>query len=404
MLNFMTSASAIVSVVTENNDLGNSRGGDELIAGDDYRRTADSHRRLLSAFTLVELLVVIAIIGVLIALLLPAVQAAREAARRMQCTNKVKQITLALHNYHDVQGALPCLAWGTPKNYTNTANRDRINIRVTLCPFLENTPLYELCINSAFGPWDANNDSCWEKSPDVFRCPSEANWADDPINIAGSSSVTAGTKTAGKVNYYFANADRPQTSSNIVPADNARCVFMAGAWRDFAYITDGTSNTMGVSEAIRPIAANTLGSVAMIAPWTNPLVLVNTYWDRANKRFIGSANTAHTYPLRGSRWADRQIFYTAFSAAIPPNGPSFSQDLNLTNYSILPPSSYHSGGIIVGMLDGSVKFVSDTINCGNQAAYGATGTGWQAIGSLAESEFGVWGASITPQQGESTSL
>lgn len=97
------------------------------------------------AFTLVELLVVIAIIGILVALLLPAVQAAREAARRMQCQNNLKQLGLALHNYHDTYKRLPSLAQGT--NQAAVPERDSnygmLGGIVHMLPFVEQTPLYD---------------------------------------------------------------------------------------------------------------------------------------------------------------------------------------------------------------------------------------------------------------------
>jgi len=129
-----------------NNSLGNSRGGNEIISGDDYRLSGNSHCRLLFAFTLVELLVVIAIIGVLIALLLPAVQAAREAARRMQCSNHLKQLGLAVHNFHDSRGGIvPCIINGTDVNGTN-----RTSVFGLLYPFMEQQSAYEIIARQ---PW-----------------------------------------------------------------------------------------------------------------------------------------------------------------------------------------------------------------------------------------------------------
>ncbi|MDR0338314.1 MAG: DUF1559 domain-containing protein [Planctomycetaceae bacterium] len=337
---------------------------------------------------MVELLVVIAIIGVLIALLLPAVQAAREAARRTQCNNKIKQIALALHNYHNVHDALPALRWGTPKNYTTTVTSqlNRISIRVALCPFLEQTTIYEACWNSSYGPWDTA-DSCFAKEPDIYHCPSESNSTDSPIGT-----------TAGKPNYYFASADRPQSSSSIAPQNNVRCVFMAGHWRSLAYITDGTSNTMGISESIRPTATDSLGAIGIII-WTNPQGLITTYWDKTAKKFKPTTTLTTTFALRGSRWADGSIWYGAFTAAIPPNGPSFCQNNAPDDYSLLTPTSYHSGGVIVGFLDGSSRFVSETIDCGNQAT-----TSWVPVNDCRVSDYGIWGGMITPNCGESTSL
>src|SRR5262245_47381867 len=95
------------------------------------------------AFTLVELLVVIAIIGVLVALLLPAVQAAREAARRTQCNNNLKQLTLALHNYHDTYLFFVYRRGGTAGATTLLGNQNRLSGFIPLLPFLEQQPMYE---------------------------------------------------------------------------------------------------------------------------------------------------------------------------------------------------------------------------------------------------------------------
>src|SRR5688500_13046230 len=112
-------------------------------------------QRFILGFTLVELLVVIAIIGILVAMLLPAVQAAREAARRSSCSNNIKQLGIACHNYHDVHKTLPPMRIGWP--YGN--NSECLSGFVSLCPFMEQQPL----ANQVRGgdpsvpvPWDGN--------------------------------------------------------------------------------------------------------------------------------------------------------------------------------------------------------------------------------------------------------
>src|SRR5438552_8131033 len=99
-------------------------------------------RRRRLGFTLIELLVVIAIIAVLIALLLPAVQQAREAARRSQCKNNLKQLGLALHNYHETYGVFPFECGGTGWTGSGTGNWGRLSGTVVLLPFLDQTPLW----------------------------------------------------------------------------------------------------------------------------------------------------------------------------------------------------------------------------------------------------------------------
>ena len=123
----------------------------------------------LRAFTLVELLVVIAIIGILIALLLPAVQAAREAARRMSCSNNIKQYGLALHNYHDVHKTFPT-------SQMMRMNSGRFNTNWVLCPFIEQTPLYEKLRFIPGQPWDPDFISI---DIPTLRCPSDkSGWVD----------------------------------------------------------------------------------------------------------------------------------------------------------------------------------------------------------------------------------
>src|SRR5687767_8606169 len=143
------------------------------------------HRPLISAsrqaFTLVELLVVIAIIGVLVALLLPAIQAAREAARRNQCLNNLKQIDLATHQYHDTHGELP------PSFIMGSAGKDSWSIQARLLPYLEQGNIYR-GINFKLTYKDAtqtiNGTQITALKVPVYRCPSEIS---EDLRIDGTT-------------------------------------------------------------------------------------------------------------------------------------------------------------------------------------------------------------------------
>jgi prepilin-type N-terminal cleavage/methylation domain-containing protein/prepilin-type processing-associated H-X9-DG protein len=202
-------------------------------------------RRARAAFTLIELLVVIAIIGILIALLLPAVQMAREAARRMQCSNKLKQIGLALHNYESTYKSFPpgTIDYGVPQS-------QEWGWAVFLLPFLEQPALHEqLAPNNRrfFELLDDSVDRRLCQVPlSVFRCPSDRSaelleGTDQPRYLDGVAQV--GTNFYGAVSNYIG-----VTGFWAIGVDPANGVFGANSEVTFHDIVDGTSNTFAVGE------------------------------------------------------------------------------------------------------------------------------------------------------------
>jgi len=180
---FIIRSQGVFSMRNYATKIGDLRGGNETIrAAGDKPPSGSYNCRLLRAFTLVELLVVIAIIGVLIALLLPAVQAAREAARRMSCSNKLKQIVLGSHNYHDVNHALfASLSQGrlSPDQTANAGNYDRNSGWTRLFPFVELAPLWDAImttnIGSAVGSSSLSTTNPAAAVISSFVCPSSEN-------------------------------------------------------------------------------------------------------------------------------------------------------------------------------------------------------------------------------------
>ncbi|WP_425615838.1 DUF1559 domain-containing protein [Anatilimnocola sp. NA78] len=220
-------------------------------------QTSPGRRR--AAFTLVELLVVIAIIGVLVALLLPAVQAAREAARRMQCGNNLKQIVLAAHNHHDTYGAFPagrrgCDGSGTPCNGMSATdvNRGGASGFVAFLPFLEQANIHKsIGITEADVPWPTTDNATWrphnkialETRPKMFVCPSDT--AKPFIANTGSG----GTINAAVGSYALvAGSNGPsQGIAATVKFDN-NGLFVYFNTKRMADVTDGTSNTLAAGE------------------------------------------------------------------------------------------------------------------------------------------------------------
>ncbi len=382
-------------------------------------------------FTLVELLVVIAIIGILIALLLPAVQAAREAARRMQCSNHLKQIGLAIHNYHDAYNALPAGASQGPKRGSNPdwawACRNW-SAHFQLCPYMEQMAPYDFIIsdipaNRAEYPdepwghhwgWVARNPWLASRQINTLLCPSDGGgfrvndvMATNYMSSRGDSIYHNG-ETTGR-------PEGDDGSSNVfVLSDvhrlaNGRSAFPQLQWHSLGAITDGTSNTVAFSEAVIQTATQgrmikgTIAITDVDCPDLNPnascaLNVLTEGGSRTIKPGLGIKD------IRGGQATNGMVAYTGFNTVMPPNNPACTdaRGNNLGSgswFGIYTATSNHTGGVNCGLLDGSVRFVSDTVDCGNlsliQANYG---------GSPVDSPYGVWGAFGSIAGGESRSL
>jgi prepilin-type N-terminal cleavage/methylation domain-containing protein/prepilin-type processing-associated H-X9-DG protein len=220
------------------------------------------------AFTLVELLVVIAIIGILIALLLPAVQAAREAARRSQCTNNLKQIGLALQNYESAKKKFPAGRFGCEGSIANTCSRcaelpplQQIQATsgfITLLPYLEDSSLFVLAKVHLEGIWPESGTS-WKdterlqlvvKRPSVFVCPSDRS---EPflkdVNYGGNDLAPEGIRPAVGSYAFSTGTIGPTTTSDLAKCGNTG-MFVYGIPRTRRLILDGMSKTFAVGEVV----------------------------------------------------------------------------------------------------------------------------------------------------------
>jgi type II secretory pathway pseudopilin PulG len=357
-----------------------------LAAGGDfmnskYRARTDEAR---TGFTLVELLVVIGIILLLIGLLLPAVRRSGGAARRMQCSNNLKQLGLALHNYHDAYGHLPAAMGGTGIGPTPMlGNANRLSGIVALLPYIEQEALWkqissplESCgvAYPAMGPapWIAEYPP-WQADLAMLRCPNAKEKKPDK----------------GQTNFAFCIGDMIR---QIHEAEQLRGAFACGMTSRFEDVTDGTSNTIAMGEIGTAAGLSVIGQFAINQPaaiLTNP-ALCNEVRAPSRKTDYAKGVSLDSSG-RGSRWADGAGGFSLFNTVLPPNSPSCAAVGAHAVDGIYSAGSYHPGGSQVVLLDGSVRFISESIDAGEPTRPPVSPE--LLLGECAlESPYGVWGA------------
>lgn len=317
-----------------------------------------------SAFTLVELLVVIAIIGVLVALLLPAVQAAREAARRMQCQNNVKQLGLSLHNHHDTYGRFPPggakdqSPFGTS---TSTGDEWGSSWMVYILPYIEQGNLYsqwQFYGNS--GHSNANNRTARQNIIlPGFICPSSPL----PKTAASHAQTTAANYVAiaGAAPGLIPNYTESRTQSTPYGIVSGGGVLYPNSQTTFGSMTDGSSNTMVISEQSDFMTKQdmTKGDWRGSQPW-GWCIGVKQGGEPPNY-FTGSDNrsfnmTTIRYNVnKKTGWANG-------------NGDCGGAGVCLDYGQNTPINSAHTGGVQILLGDGSVRFINDNVDLAILAA------------------------------------
>lgn len=297
-------------------------------------------------FTLVELLVVIAIIGILVGLLLPAVQAAREAARRMQCSNNLKQIGLSMHNYESTFKRFPS------GNLAGPSFSVGLSVHARLLPYMEQAAMYQMVdFNFAFN--HANNNNARLQRVPTFMCPSD-NFTQLPVTLGGPNSYYANSGTN-------ILAGSPPTLSSDPNFGMPECngVYYRESKVRPADIVDGLSNTVAFSERIAGDGNNSISTPISdtFQPGTYP---ANADEARAQCLAVNVQDLSRQgFSNVGAPWLQAYHSTTLYYHVLGPNGRSC----------MYPPgriattaSSRHTGGVQAAACDGSVQFVSNSID------------------------------------------
>ena len=322
-------------------------------------------------FTLIELFVVIAIIGILLALLLPATRGAREAARRMSCSNNLKQLGLSLRNYHDNYQHLPAGA--------SSGRRYEYSPVLAIARFIEASDVYSRIqekrnqLGGAYPElYDADFEP-WTEGLFSLRCPSEPG-ADGPF---------------ATTNYAFCYGDQ---WTGLNDAQENRGVFSERRFTTFDDIIDGTSNTIMMGEIVVDAGdRDARGVIVADVEIDGSLKDLSTgRIDPMRPRFV--LPEVHLVATnRGEHWADGSPAVSGFNTIAPPNHANYAIRDDRFSDGIYAASSRHPGGCHILMADGAVNFITDSIDCGELAIEGTIDVDprlglWGSLGSKSGQE------------------
>jgi prepilin-type N-terminal cleavage/methylation domain-containing protein/prepilin-type processing-associated H-X9-DG protein len=313
------------------------------------RQTMPSHQRR-PGFTLIELLVVIAIIAVLIALLLPAVQKVREAANRAKCQNNLKQLILAEHNYHGVNGVFTPGSWAKLPDIRSTVGSGQLIHHWTMYiwPYIEQDSLgslYNWSIGFRGASFITVNGPAFRNFVKLYQCPS-----DQPGVFGNEPGFSPGCDGFTRSNYVACHSPNGTLMEKGVSAFDAACnnannpatkksLFNWNVVRGFRDVTDGTSNTVALSEVIT--GANMTPDLRGI--WFTDLGIGYSH--------LRTPNSPLPDQLLGG------VYCNNSKPKAPCNGSSPCWSTLL-----IAARSYHTGGVNAAMADGSVRFFADAIN------------------------------------------
>ncbi|QDT13865.1 DUF1559 domain-containing protein [Planctomycetes bacterium K23_9] len=389
-------------------------------------------------------LALVVCVGFVIALMLPAVEAARESARRMSCSNHFKNIGLAIHNYHAAYKLIPpgCGGTGLTPGHDDWSNQRRLSALVAITPFVEASPMwsmisnpfvtgqipkpelqkqwgmkgspdYRYSLNSLTtidgpfrnanneyffpsmgpAPWRAASYPAWQIGMPTYRCPADKlaqPFAQPSARAAASNYVVSYGDAVHEVGYEpgLPLAFRDQ----VADATTQRGAFIAGKQLRFRDITDGLSETIFMGEVVTYDGTRRAeGAIAQNIPGLrdDPSLCLATVKGGIYKSGIKLRMSPDGKSSRGGNWADGAISWSGFNTILPPNSPSCDTVVDFRLEGVFSASSNHRGGCHVLMGDGAVVFITNDVDVGDPSrptVYAKDATGETV------SHAGVWRA------------
>ena len=305
-------------------------------------------------FKLRDLLVIAVCVAVLMAIVVPLIFGAREAARRMSCQNNMKQLILAVHNYESTHRCFPNAMGGTGGRNEMDGNLSRLSGFIALTPYIEATPIFGYVTEGtsddkksypAFGPapW-VSTFSPWRYKFPVFHCPSapSLNYAIPPKN------------------YAFCIGDAARNVHNM---KEPRGMFAPGHYRKFSDVKDGVANTIALCEIGTLSGRANQGQIAIEQPvaWLeNPSL---AFAVSSGGAYLKSTKLSQLG--RGANWVDGAGSFNLVNTILPPNAPSILMGTSETSDGFFTAGSFHPGCVSVALGDGSVRYVSNIIDTGD---------------------------------------